>query len=58
MQWRMAYAQEYEALIQMAGETQNILSVIRRAFLLEDPYQGYTAEQDQAYIDLEKLSCH
>ncbi|KAG6474551.1 hypothetical protein ZIOFF_068489 [Zingiber officinale] len=58
IQWRMAYATEYEALIQMAGETQNILSAIRRSFLLEDPYQGSTVEQDQAYIDIGRLTCH
>ncbi|KAG6521863.1 hypothetical protein ZIOFF_018996 [Zingiber officinale] len=58
IQWRMAYAAEYEALIQMAGETQNILSAIRRSILLEDPYQGSTVEQDQAYIDIERLTCH
>ncbi|KAG6510754.1 hypothetical protein ZIOFF_028790 [Zingiber officinale] len=41
----------------MAGETQNVLSAIRRFILLEDPYQGTTVEQDQAYIDLERLTC-
>ncbi|XP_074560061.1 uncharacterized protein LOC141816127, partial [Curcuma longa] len=57
IQWRMAYASEYEALVNMAGETQNILSAIRRSFLLEDPYQESTAEQDQAYADIVRLSC-
>ncbi|KAG6489103.1 hypothetical protein ZIOFF_050361 [Zingiber officinale] len=58
IQRRMAYATQYEALIQMDGETQNILSAIRRSFLLEDPYQGSTIEQDQAYIDIERLTCN
>ncbi|KAG6492226.1 hypothetical protein ZIOFF_047177 [Zingiber officinale] len=58
IQWRMVYAAEYEALIQIAGETQNILSAIRRSFLLKNSYQGSTVEQDQAYIDIERLTCN
>ncbi|XP_074576876.1 uncharacterized protein LOC141833356 [Curcuma longa] len=57
IQWRMAYVAEYEALVQMAGETQNVLSAIRRSILLDDPYQGSTVEQDQAFIYIEWLSC-
>ncbi|XP_042468102.1 uncharacterized protein LOC122051185 isoform X1 [Zingiber officinale] len=58
IQWRMAYAAEYETLIQMAGETQNILSAIRRSFLLEDSYQSSIVEQDQTYIDIKRLTCN
>nr|WOJ52284.1 nonfunctional polyprotein due to mutation [Fig badnavirus 2] len=60
IQWRMQYNAEYEALI-TTGEgregTQNILSQMRRVFSLEDPSQGSTIIQDEAYRDLEKLSC-
>ncbi|KAJ1700152.1 hypothetical protein LUZ63_008664 [Rhynchospora breviuscula] len=33
-------------------------SKIRRMFLLEDPTTGSTEEQNRAYNDLERLSCH
>ncbi|KAF3771976.1 Polyprotein P3 [Nymphaea thermarum] len=58
--WRMEYQAEYEALIAAADGrqgTQNILSQMRQVFSLEDPTQGTTGIQDQAYRDLERLSC-
>ncbi|CAL5335419.1 unnamed protein product [Camellia sinensis] len=59
-QWRMAYATEYEALV-ASGDgdegTQNIISQMRTVFTLEDPYQGSTLMQEEAYRDLERLSC-
>ncbi|AAN75640.1 polyprotein [Taro bacilliform virus] len=57
IQWRTTYVSEYDALVQQSDETQNLLSQVRRIFLLQDPYQGSTAEQDQAYNDLERISC-
>nr|UUL70693.1 polyprotein [Taro bacilliform virus]WIF19196.1 polyprotein [Taro bacilliform virus] len=57
IQWRTTYVSEYNALVQQSDETQNLLSQVRRIFLLQDPFQGSTAEQDQAYNDLERLSC-
>ncbi|KAJ1700662.1 hypothetical protein LUZ63_000441 [Rhynchospora breviuscula] len=48
---------EYEQLVAIADDTQNVISQIRRVLLLEDPYQGTTEEQDRAYNDLERLSC-
>nr|WOJ52281.1 polyprotein [Fig badnavirus 1] len=60
IQWRMTYATEYEALVAI-GEgrdgTQNILSQMRRVFSLEDPAQGSTVIQDEAYRELERMSC-
>ncbi|XP_042444288.1 uncharacterized protein LOC122029387 [Zingiber officinale] len=55
IQWRMTYSNEYDALIQAADgrrRTQNILSQMRRVFSSET-----TVIQDEAYRDLEKLSC-
>ncbi|KAJ1693498.1 hypothetical protein LUZ63_010196 [Rhynchospora breviuscula] len=40
------------------GAILNVISQIRRMFLLEDPTTGSTEEQDRAYNDLERLSCH
>ena len=57
IQWRMACPEEYETLVNIADDPQNVLSQIRRVLLLEDPYQGTTDEQDRAYQDLERLSC-
>ncbi|CAL5426428.1 unnamed protein product [Camellia sinensis] len=57
-QWRMAYTAEYEALV-ASGDgdegTQNIISQMRTVFTLEDPYQGSTLMQEEAYRDLERL---
>ncbi|KAJ1685823.1 hypothetical protein LUZ63_017213 [Rhynchospora breviuscula] len=58
IQWRMAYPTEYEELINIADDPQNVISQIRRMFLLEDPTTGSTEEQNRAYNDLERLSCH
>ncbi|KAJ4762433.1 polyprotein [Rhynchospora pubera] len=58
IQWRMAYPHEYEELIAVADDPQNVISCIRRMILLEDPYQGSTEEQTRAYQDLERLSCN
>ncbi|KAJ4765223.1 polyprotein [Rhynchospora pubera] len=58
IQWRMVYPHEYEELIAVADDPQNVISCIRRMILLEDPYQGSTEEQTRAYQDLERLSCN
>lgn len=58
--WRMAYQDEYNQMINNSdGDegTQNILSQIRRVFTLEDPVTGSTVIQEQAYRDLERLTC-
>lgn len=57
IQWRMAYPQEYTEITNIAEDTQNVISQIRKVFLLEDPYTGSTDEQHRAYHDLERLSC-
>ncbi|CDN68224.1 polyprotein [Grapevine Roditis leaf discoloration-associated virus] len=60
IQWRMTYVAEYESLIAIGDGrdgTQNILSQMRRVFSLEDPAQGSTVIQDEAYRELERLSC-
>ncbi|KAJ3705006.1 hypothetical protein LUZ61_008711 [Rhynchospora tenuis] len=58
IQWRMIYHAEYEELINIADDPQNVLSQIRRMFLMEDPATGSTDEQNRAYQDLERLSCN
>ncbi|KAJ3708513.1 hypothetical protein LUZ61_012218 [Rhynchospora tenuis] len=58
IQWRMAYPAEYDELVNISDDPQNLLSQVRRMFLLEDPTTGSTEEQDRAYNDLERLSCH
>ncbi|KAJ3706170.1 hypothetical protein LUZ61_009875 [Rhynchospora tenuis] len=58
IQWRMIYNAEYEELINIADDPQNVLSQIRRMFLMEDPATGSTDEQNRAYQDLERLSCN
>ncbi|KAJ4791883.1 polyprotein [Rhynchospora pubera] len=58
IQWRMGFPTEYEELVNIADDPQNVISQIRRMFLLEDPTTGSTEEQDRAYNDLERLSCH
>ncbi|QED42786.1 ORF3 [Agave badnavirus A] len=58
--WRMSYDADYKALKEQAlGEngTQNVLSLIRRLFYLEDPKQGSTQSQDAAYRSLKSLAC-
>ncbi|CAL5337204.1 unnamed protein product [Camellia sinensis] len=60
MQWRMRYADEYANLIAIGDGnegTQNIISQMRTVFTLEDPYQGSTLMQEEAYRDLERLLC-
>nr|WEX32083.1 polyprotein [Dioscorea bacilliform SN virus] len=60
MQWRTEYNSEYEALIASADGregTQNIISQIRTIFTLEDPFRGSTKVQEEAYRDLERISC-
>ncbi|XP_042444768.1 uncharacterized protein LOC122029725 isoform X1 [Zingiber officinale] len=61
IQWRMNYPHEYQELVNSSdgrNGTQNIISQIRRVFLLEDPFQGSTEMQDRAYRDLERLTCN
>lgn len=60
IQWRTAFPAEYDTLLASADGregTQNILSHIRTIFTLEDPYRGSTKAQEQAYLDLERISC-
>lgn len=60
IQWRMNYPTEYNTLINIANGregTQNILSQMRWVLSSEDPTQGSTVIQDEAYRDLEKLHC-
>ncbi|AHI90954.1 polyprotein [Hibiscus bacilliform virus GD1] len=60
VQWRMNFPTEYQEMVNAADGregTQNILSQMRRVFTLEDPTTGSTAVQDEAYRDLERLSC-
>ncbi|KAJ3698966.1 hypothetical protein LUZ61_002671 [Rhynchospora tenuis] len=54
----MAYPTEYDELVNISDDPQNMLSQVRRMFLLEDPTTGSTEEQDRAYNDLERLSCN
>nr|WKY95838.1 polyprotein [Dioscorea bacilliform BL virus] len=61
IQWRTAYTTEYETLLaSMDGRegTQNIISHIRTIFTLMDPYRGSTKAQEDAYRDLERISCN
>ncbi|CAD5192064.1 unnamed protein product [Musa acuminata subsp. malaccensis] len=61
IQWRMAYPDEYQLLLantDRARGTQNILSQLRTIFILKDPFQGSTGMQEEAYKDLERLSCN
>nr|AYD60109.1 ORF3 protein [Dioscorea bacilliform RT virus]AYD60112.1 ORF3 protein [Dioscorea bacilliform RT virus] len=60
IQWRTAYNEEYETLIASADGregTQNIISQLRTIFTLEDPFRGSTKVQEEAYRDLERISC-
>lgn len=61
LQWRTAYPAEYDTLLASADGregTQNILSQIRTIFTLEDPFRGSTKVQEDAYRDLERISCN
>lgn len=58
--WRMLYPAEFEQLKSTADGregTHNILSQIRRVFSLEDPATRTTHIQEDAYKNLEKLTC-
>ncbi|KAG2724353.1 hypothetical protein I3760_01G013600 [Carya illinoinensis] len=55
--WRAAYENEYNGLMEMAGEARNITSAIRRMFTGKDAYQGDVGAQNRAYVDLERLTC-
>ncbi|XP_074561774.1 uncharacterized protein LOC141818091 [Curcuma longa] len=58
VQYQMMFPNQYDKLINSADEAQNVLSQIRRMFTLEDPASRSTAQQNQAYLDLERLVCH
>nr|WKY95835.1 polyprotein [Dioscorea bacilliform BL virus] len=61
IQWRTAFAEEYERLLASAdGQegTQNIISHLRTVFTLEDPFRGSTKAQNDAYRDLERITCN
>nr|ATZ69490.1 ORF3 polyprotein [Cacao swollen shoot Ghana Q virus] len=58
--WRMMYQDEYNQLVTTSEGNQgvqNILSQLRRIFILEDPATGSTKMQEDAYRDIEKLHC-
>nr|AXG50786.1 ORF3 [Piper yellow mottle virus] len=60
IQWRSTYQAEYQEMMNSAdgrAGTENILSQVRRIFALEDPATGSTKIQDEAYRDLEQLTC-
>nr|ANV20890.1 ORF3 protein [Dioscorea bacilliform RT virus] len=60
IQWRTSYPDEYEKILESSDGregTQNILSQIRTVFTLEDPFRGSTKVQEDAYRDLERISC-
>ncbi|ACV74337.1 putative polyprotein [Pelargonium vein banding virus] len=56
-QWRTTYTKEYEELVAIADDPQDITSQVRMVITLEDPYRGSTEEQSRAYLDLERLVC-
>lgn len=56
-EWRMTYPTEYEGLVEIVDDPQNVTFKVHRIFLLEDPSQESTEEQNRAYEDLERLSC-
>jgi hypothetical protein len=58
--WRVAYQREYNQVLAASDGyegVQNIMSQIRRVFTLQDPATGSTKTQDEAYRDIEQLSC-
>lgn len=60
IQWRTAFPDEYEAILASSDGregTQNLISQVRTIFTLEDPFRGSTKVQDEAYRDLERISC-
>ncbi|QHF16180.1 polyprotein [Camellia lemon glow virus] len=60
VQWRLAYPTEYAELVASAdghAGTQNIINQIRTIFTLEDPRKASTLVQEEAYKQLERLSC-
>ncbi|GMP23759.1 hypothetical protein CsSME_00001241 [Camellia sinensis var. sinensis] len=50
-------ANDNEIMVDSDEGTQNIISQMRTVFTLEDPYQGSTLMQEEAYRDLERLVC-
>lgn len=60
IQWRTAFPAEYETILASSDGregTQNLISQIRTIFTLEDPYRGSTKAQEEAYRDIERISC-
>nr|ABI47986.1 ORF3 protein [Dioscorea bacilliform virus] len=60
IQWRTTFNAEFDSLIAAADGregTQNIISQIRTIFSLEDPFRGSAKIQEDAYRDLERISC-
>nr|QEG78874.1 polyprotein [Bougainvillea chlorotic vein banding virus] len=57
LQWKVAYPNDYQQLIAVADDPQNVTSCIRRIFTMEDPYTGSTLMQSVAYKDVERLQC-
>ncbi|KAK7243132.1 hypothetical protein RIF29_37918 [Crotalaria pallida] len=55
-QWKAAYPDEYQRLIEIAGETQNLTSQVRQMLLGYDEYRGDTKMQDQALSQLDRLT--
>lgn len=56
LQWKATYPNDYAAVEKIVEDTQNVISQIRRIFILEDSYPGSTYEQNRAYNDL-RLCC-
>lgn len=64
-QWKSTYPEEYQRLIQIAGETQNLTSEtqnltsqIRQMLLGYNEYRGDTKMQELALIELDRLTIH
>lgn len=54
--WRTAFPAEFQELTITADDTSNITTQIRQILLGHDEYRGYTEMQNQAILDLERLS--
>nr|AEE39270.1 polyprotein [Gooseberry vein banding associated virus] len=55
--WRMKWEDEYRRMVAISDDTRNLTAAIKRVFGVHDPFTGSTFLQNQAYADLERLSC-
>nr|QVX19934.1 ORF3 polyprotein [Spiraea yellow leafspot virus] len=55
--WRMRFEAEYQQLVAVSDDIRNLTAAIKRIFGVHDPFTGSTHLQNQAYADLERLSC-